>query len=260
MPNLRPLTGYIGGKWNLRKVICPRVDAMDHTCYVEPFMGMANVFLGLEKRRRVEVLNDTNDDVVNLVRLVQRHGALLADEVASMLTSRTRYADLFHVKTNDMTDIQRAARFLFLRRLTYSGKEPYEYGFSHSSKTLKAFDADETGRRILALRERLNRVVIEHLDFADCVRRYDGEKTLFYLDPPYWGRTGLYPSGTFRQSDFDRLAETLKAVKGSWIMSINDTPEVRELFSWASIKSVDTVYAAAVGKGSQPARELIVRG
>jgi DNA adenine methylase len=256
---LRPLTGYIGGKWHLRKVICPIIDADNHTCYVEPFMGMANVFLGRARHRRVEVLNDANDDVVNLFRLVQRHPLALIEEIRFALASRTEYSKLFRTDPTGLTDIQRAARFLYLRRHTFSGKDAYAAGFSASKATAKVFDAREVRRRIEALHDRLDRTVIECLDFAEVIDRYDGSQTYFYFDPPYWMRTHLYKGGSFRQEDFARLASRLKTVRGRWLLSINDEPEVRALFAWATVEEVQTPYHAAVKKRPILTTELLIR-
>jgi len=244
---VRPLTGYIGGKWNLRKVICPRIDADRHHCYVEPFVGMGNIFLGRQRRRRVEVLNDANGDVVNLFRVVQRHAEALAAELRFTIASRTEYARLLRLNPTDLTDIERAARFLVLRRLTYSGKEPYAAGFAWSKTSAKVIDVGELTRRIEVLRERLDRVTIEALDFEAILQRYDDRGTFFYLDPPYWGCTHLYRNGTFRQDDFGRLATSLRSLEGKWLLSINDRPEVRALLDWARIEVAETRYNASVG-------------
>ena len=50
------------------------------------------------------------------------------------------------------------------------------------------------------------------------------------------------------------------SLKGRFLLSINDVPEIREIFSWAEIEPVRTTYSIA-GKGqSIPAAELLIRG
>lgn len=254
----RPLTGYIGGKWFLRGTICPLIDRDNHTTYVEPFIGMGNVFLGRDRPRRIEVINDRSDQVVAVFRSLQRHADELARCVRFHLTSRTDYTRLFKVDPTTLTDIERAARFIVLRKLTFSSKDPYPSGFSTSASTAKVLDTGEIIRRIAALHERLDRVVIENLDFGELIRRYDTARTFFYLDPPYWNCTHLYREGGFKQADFARLAECLRRVKGRWLLSLNDHPEVRKLFRFGRIKVVSTRYNAAVGIGAQRAEELLI--
>jgi len=78
--------------------------------------------------------------------------------------------------------------------------------------------------------------VIECLDFEVFIRRYDSAGSVFYLDPPYWGSEGDYGKALFSRQDFGRLAATLTGIKGRFLMSINDVPEIRELFAWARIE------------------------
>lgn len=253
---IRPLSGYIGGKWFLRKALCPMIDATRHRAYVEVFLGMGNIFLGREKRPKVEVINEVNGDVVNVFRQVQRNPEALMEELRYALTSRAEYHRLRTTDPVGLTDIGRAARFLYLRRQTFAGKDPYPAGFAVSRIASKVFDVAEVRRRIDAMHARLDRVVIESLDFAECLATYDNPETFFYLDPPYYRHTHLYRDGTFRQRDFPRLVEALRSVKGKWLMSINDTSEVRDFFAWADVQSVSTRYQA--GGANSAISELLI--
>ena len=92
------------------------------------------------------------------------------------------------------------------------------------------------------LHTRLAGVVIECLDWADFIPRYDREGTLFYLDPPYWGNEGDYGKALFSRDDFARMAEVLGGLKGRFIMSLNDVPGVRECFGRYRLSEVSTSY------------------
>ena len=59
------------------------------------------------------------------------------------------------------------------------------------------------------LHSRLAGVVIECLDWADFIPRYDSADTLLYLDPPYWGCEDDYGKAMFARADFERLAQQL---------------------------------------------------
>lgn len=84
-------------------------------------------------------------------------------------------------------------------------------------------------------------------------------KTLFYLDPPYWGSEGDYGQGVFDRPDFERLAEQLRTIRGRFILSINDRPEVREVFAGFEIEPVGLSYSLS-SKGQTDAKELIISG
>lgn len=104
------------------------------------------------------------------------------------------------------------------------------------------FDVTKLGPLLEAVHERLAGVVIERLSYAELLRRYDRLGMLFYLDPPYWGGERDYGDGVWVRDDFARLAEQLRGLKGHWLLSINDRPEVRALFAWAAVEAVETTY------------------
>ncbi len=105
--------------------------------------------------------------------------------------------------------------------------------------------------------ERLSGVVIEQLDFEAFIKRYDRPDTLFYLDPPYWGCEDDYGKSLFNRDDFARLERALKILQGRFILSLNDIPEVRELFSSFDIEAVRTRYSINGGKQKQIGEVLI---
>lgn len=103
------------------------------------------------------------------------------------------------------------------------------------------------------------RVTIECLDWLAFIDRYDRPETLFYLDPPYHGSEGDYGKTLFGRDQFALMADRLARLKGRFILSINDVPEVRETFAGFAIEAVSLRYSVSGGKGTA-ARELIVSG
>lgn len=101
-------------------------------------------------------------------------------------------------------------------------------------------------------------VVLENLDWLDFINRYDRPETLFYFDPPYWGSEDDYGKTMFERDQFALMAERLAQLKGRFILSINDVPQIRELFSGFEFREVGLTYSIS-GKGTE-AKELIVTG
>lgn len=95
------------------------------------------------------------------------------------------------------------------------------------------------------------------LDWSDLVARYDTAETLFYLDPPYAGGEDDYGKGLFAPADFEQMAEQLGSIAGVFILSINDTPGIRALFSQFEIEPVSLTYTVSRGD-SKPAAELLI--
>src|SRR5664280_3229364 len=97
---------YIGGKRTLAK----RVIALfpEHTTYVEPFAGGAQVFFHKEPSK-VEVLNDLDGEMVNFFRVCQQHYEELLRYLRFVLVSRKWFELLLETDPAKLTDIQRAA-------------------------------------------------------------------------------------------------------------------------------------------------------
>ena len=253
-----PIAPYQGGKRNLAGALVEAIDSIDHDCYAEPFVGMGGVFLRGARAPASEVINDLNRDVATLFRILQRHYVPFVEMMRFQLTTRAEFERLAATDPATLTDLERAARFLYLQRCTYGGKITGRT-FGVSPDRPGRFDITQIGPILDALHTRLAGVVIECLPCADFLTRYDLPRTLFYLDPPYWGAEADYGRGAFRGADFAKLAKILEDLAGGFILSINDVPEIRRLFAWAEIREVATNYTIATGEGT-PAAELIIMG
>ena len=98
--------------------------------------------------------------------------------------------------------------------------------------------------------DRLAGVVIERLPWETFLTRYDRLGTLFYLDPPYFGTEDFYGKEMFPRDQFAALATALTGLKGQFLVSLNDCPEVRELFRGFKIEAVQTRYTVSGGGGA----------
>ena len=157
-----------------------------------------------------------------------------------------------------LTDLERAARFLYLQRTAFGGKVSGR-NFGVSKDRPGRFNMTTLEPMLEDLHSRLSGVVIECLDWAEFIPRYDGAGTLFYLDPPYWGCETDYGKEMFSRADFARMAAVLRGVKGRFILSINDVPEIRNLFDWAQLTEVTTSYTVGNKSDRAPVRaELLI--
>lgn len=256
-----PAAPYLGGKRNLSRRLCAIIDATPHRTYVEPFVGMGGVFLRRQTRSPVEVINDLSGDVATLYRILQRHYPYFIDMLRWRVTSRAEFTRLMLEHPATLTDLERAARFLYLQRTTFGGKVVGRT-FGVDRRTSGRFDVTKLEPMLADLHERLAGVVVEQLPYADLIRRYDGPETLFYLDPPYWGCEEDYGVGTFARADFEQLASQLSAIAGQFVLSINATFGAREVFSRFAIEEAETTWtiSTAVIGGGKRVTELIVRG
>ena len=89
-----------------------------------------------------------------------------------------------------LTDLERAARFLYLQRLSFGGKVAGR-SFGVDTTGPAQFDTNRLGPLLEAIHERLAGVTIECLDWRAFIERWDRPYALFYLDPPYHGTEGF---------------------------------------------------------------------
>lgn len=248
-----PLVPWIGGKRRLAKHLLPLFP--EHSCYVEPFCGAAALFF-MKDPVDAEVLNDINGDLVSLYRVVKNHLEEFCRQFQWSLNSRQMYGWLNDSPVEPLTDIQRAARFYYLQKLGFGGKVDSRT-FGTGTTTPPRLNLMRLEEDMSAAHLRLHRTYIEHLPWADCIKRYDRPHTLFYCDPPYWGTEG-YGVG-FPLDQYDQMAALARTIKGKMIISVNDIPEMRQAFAGLTMTTVDITYTVGgAGKGTQR-QELIIR-
>lgn len=256
---VRPVAPYIGGKRNLATRILKRIAATPHQVYAEAFVGMGGIFLRRSKAAPVELINDYSRDVATLFRILQRHYPQFMETLKFQLTTRVEFERLVRTDPDTLTDLERAARFLYLQRTTFGGKVATR-SFAPGGVRPARFDVTRLGPMLEAVHERLSRVTIEALPWSVFIQRYDRPDTLFYLDPPYWGCETDYGKELFDRGQFEAMAAQLAGIKGRFLLSLNDVPEVRRIFSRFKMERVRTTYTLA-GKGrAKSVSELLIEG
>ncbi len=255
----KPVAPWVGGKRNLAEEIIAEIERTPHDFYAEPFVGMAGVFLRRPFKAPGEAVNDINSEVVTLFRVLQRHYVPFLEMLRWQLTSRAEFERLVATAPDTLTDLERAARFIYLQRTTFGGRvRGQTFGVFLGPAR---FDITKLVPLLEAVHERLAGVTIERLAWHAFIDRYDRPETLFYCDPPYWGSEDTYGKAIWAQEDFTRLADRLRQVKGRWIVSLNDVPEVRAAFRGCRLVPVKTTYTIAKNSsGAGQARELLITG
>jgi DNA adenine methylase len=247
MSKSQPIFPWPGGKTRLLSYLLPMVETTPHTCYVEAFAGGASVLFAREPAK-IEVLNDINGDLVSLYRVVANHLDEFVRQFRWALTSRQMFewAQLQNVDT--LTDIQRAARFFYLQRLSFGSKVTGQ-SFGTSASSPHRINLLRLEEDLSAAHLRLHRVVIEHLSWEACIARYDQPETLFLLDPPYWEVEGY--GVPFGMDQYEALASTLDSLKGAAILTINDHPDMRRVFGHFPSRTVAIRYTLGGGEGAK---------
>lgn len=221
--------GWIGGKKLLREDIVKRFPK-NFGRYIEVFGGAGWVLFHKDKHANFEVYNDANGDLVNLYRCVKYHCEELQRELSFFLNSRELFEDFVsQYRSKGLTDIQRAARFFILIKTSY-GCKGGTFGCVKRDTT-KMIDY------LAAIQDRLSKVVIENKDFEALIKTHDKLDALIFADPPYYG-TEKYYAAEFSKEDHIRLRDTLKNIKGKFILTYNDCEFIRELYKDFTIEEI----------------------
>jgi DNA adenine methylase len=222
---------WVGGKSRLRKQIISLLPP--HTCYVEPFAGGAWVLFG-KQPSQVEILNDIDKDLTNFFRVVKEKPDELIASFAWELVSRAEFDRLAMLNPDLLNDVQRAHRFYYLIMAGWGGELDYPRfqtsitDGGHGNRLIGALN--HLQEKIRPVHTRLRTVIIENLDWQECINRYDREGVVMYLDPPYPGNKVNYAHNMREWDLHDLLTDRLKNTKCKWILSSYDIPQIRDMF------------------------------
>ena len=242
-----------GGKGWLAEAILTHFAA--HKAYVEACCGGAAVFWAKDPAdSAAEILNDRDGELINFYSVLHKSGRRLVRQVDSMPYSRALF-DRTRAE-GPRGSFARAVRFWYLNRVAFGAKRrgaSFGVRVSKGSFVLPAgilTDLDATVQR-------LRGVSFESLDVVRLIDLYDRPDTLFYVDPPFWGLSQGYAC-RFSAADHERLAAALGAVKGAFLLSYNDCPQIRGLYRGCRFVPLATRYS--MGRNSASGRKARATG
>jgi len=184
---------------------------------------------------KVEVYNDINGDLVNLLRQAKWHPDELRRELALVPNSREIFRAL--LDSPGLTEIQRAARFLLINRWSFGGQ-----GGSYGTSKVAGggggnVSLQSLSENVTAVSARLDGVNIENLDWRGILGRYDAASTFFFVDPPYI-RASKTNYEAWSSGEMAALRVALDSLKGTWVLTVDDSSECREIFAGLPMRSV----------------------
>ena len=202
-----------------------------HTVYVEPFCGSAAVYFkkGLPENSCAdhyrEVLNDTNQQIVNFFRVMQnpKERAALIDRLEWTVYSQDEYK-LAKSSGDQLDMVDLAWRWFCNINWSFTNKAGTGFG----TKTITSESATthyNAVQRLKEYRDRLKCTTVMNEPALKAIERFDSPQTCFYVDPPYPDvNQGHY--GGFTQADFEQLIDRLKQCHGAVVLSCYNNPAV----------------------------------
>lgn len=248
---ISPILKWVGGKRQLLSDIMPLIKKNCST-YVEPFVGGGAVFFELQPKKAI--INDYNEELINvyevvrdsveeLIKLLEKHNELNSEEYFYDIRALDRTAEF-----ETMTNVEKAARVLYLNKTCYnglyrvnsSGQFNSPYGKYKNPKIVNA-------TTLRAMSEYLNKsnIVIKQGDYKAVLKGLR-KGAFVYLDPPYMpisissSFTGYTENGFSyeQQVELKKECDKLKAKGIHFVQSNSDCPEIRELYKDYGIVTV----------------------
>lgn len=248
-----PIIPWLGGKRRLADKLIALFPP--HECYVEVFCGGAALYFLRPLPAATEVINDINGDLVNLYRIVQHHLEEFIRQFKWAISSRQIFKWQQMARPETLTDIQRAARFFYLQQHAFSGKVTGQsFGTATTGPSINLCRIEEN---LSNAHLRMGGTYVENLSWQDCMKRYDRPHTFFYLDPPYWQAEGY--GVAFGLEQYEEMAEVMRSCKGKVMLSINDHPDIRQIYDGFHILGLDIKYSLGSVHGEPGvSKELVI--
>lgn len=242
-PSLMPPFCRQGNKYYHRQNIIPIIPP--HKRYVELFAGSGAIFYNKEKAEQ-NILNDLDKGVVRRFNLIKK-ASLDLDRYRQDLNTIPKVKAFFDSKPKNTTE-NKILREIIQTCFGFSSK-PVEF----SKQIYKPSNPFDKLKRSLAdYKDALKDTKIENKDYGAIIKKYDSPDTFFFLDPPYENTDEGFEYAEDVDFNFERLGNLLQGIKGKFLMTINNSPNIRRIFKDFIIKNwkVRSGWSQSTGKGA----------
>jgi DNA adenine methylase len=254
---------YPGGKSKALNQIAQYLPS-SFSEFREPFVGGGSVFIYLKQKfPHIKIwINDLNRELFLFWKYAQSHLPQLVEEIRFTKNKYTDgkllFKELTSVDVNSLSDFDRAARFFILNRITFSGTVE-SGGFSeqafHKRFTYSSIERLEKLEKILTAD-----IKITNLDYSELLQ-VDEKDIFIFLDPPYFiaKKSKLYGRNGDLHTSFDdhRFAELIIKCPHPWLITYDDSPEIRNnfqdsnLFEWELQYGMNNYKKSRADKGKE---------
>lgn len=229
----------MGGKSRLKiRIINLFPKDYENMIYIEPFVGGGSVFFSKEPSKE-EIINDIDKDLIEVYKGFKKYDF---DKIKSDVDGIYPKEEFYKIRDNIPKDnYNKFLRLFILFRLSY-------FAQLRTPKKLNKIKLREN------YSERLKNTKIYNTDYKTIIKKYDSPNSLIYLDPPYEGSNEKH----YKHSiiDYEELKNILSKIKGKFILSINKSDRIKELFKNFNISEIKTDYSNNI-TGSKDKRTVI---
>jgi DNA adenine methylase len=246
---------YPGGKWRLTECF-EGVVKLNYDCppvYIEPYAGGASLALSLLFSGTVAeiYLNDLDPAIHAFWFCVLRHTQELCEQIDRVVVTpqEWRKQKMLYAKGLSAGPLALGFSTFFLNRTNHSGilnggmiggkRQRGEW------KLDARFNRCELIRRIQKIASFEDRI---HLTRQDAVgfltRRRFRKNSLIYLDPPYFHAGRRLYLNAYSPADHVKVRDCAAQLRYPWVVSYDDTPEIRKLYRIHKCRPVRLLHTA----------------
>lgn len=238
---LPSIVGRMGGKTRLKANIVNNYFPKDYEkmTYVEPFIGGGAVYFYKEPSVK-EVINDIDPQLIQVYKGFKKYDG---DKITKSVDGHYTKEEFIKLRdSKPTTEYAKFIRLLLLFKMSFFGKLR---SYDNKGQIIRIYDD--------RYKERLKNTTILNTTYKNVISKYDSPNTFFYLDPPYEGSDkGIYD---FPDMDYEELAHILSSIKGKFLMSINVSPRIKQLFNKFKFQKVKTEYTSVSASKSEKSLE-----
>jgi len=241
---------YPGGKAKAIKFIKPFWESVTHTEYREPFVGGGSVFISKDNVKR-NWINDLDRDLISFFKTIKsiEQREILIKELLKIKVNRQTY-DHFY-KSNPVTSIDKAIRFYFLNRCSFSGITKWN-AFIGDSR----WNIYKNQDNIRKIGEKLRSCKITSIDFRKVIEEQSKNEVFLFLDPPYAeSRQVAAYSKPFTTDDHERLADALTKTNYKFLLTYDNCDYIRDLYKKFNLFDRSWTYSVANSRVHHNPRE-----
>tara|TARA_R110000823_G_scaffold23781_1_gene70705 strand:- start:86 stop:895 length:810 start_codon:yes stop_codon:yes gene_type:complete len=243
--SLTSFFGRVGSKTRLKDKIYKQMPT-DFKTYVEPYVGGGAVMLGYKfKPDHKIVINDLDKALISGWRKLKNPPSL-AD---------ARKYNITNVETlNRLKDSKGGGPLKELVKYLLASNNTF--GSIGTGKVYKDTNPYNKLVKIPEYQKKLKNATILNQNAIGVINKYNNADTFLFLDPPYENSNDLYDKG---EINFEQLASTLRKFKGKFILSINDSRNIRNIFKGFKFRTITDGGSGNSGIGKSSRKELFIR-
>jgi len=244
-----PVFCRMGSKTAIKKIVTEKIPD-DFDLYVEPFVGSGVIYLNMNLQNKKSILNDLDKDLMEGYKAIKT--GITLDEKTFTFSNNAKVQEDFYKKTHSNHNDKFIAQVI----KTCGTFSTTGFGKVYNSITKSSFRKKIKNAK--KQKDFFKNTRLFNTDYKNIIKKFDSNKTFFYLDPPYEKSDQLYKNDSI---DLNEMSNLLKNIKGRFLLSINDSPNTRNIFKDFKITSLQVRGRGGIGKdiGGKARKELLIK-